>query len=165
MCSSLEDHNLATRIARKVCVYFGLFFPNDNVTIMSIPFCCTHKVMSSCGYIAIASRMNTHVHILITWPLASKWTISYDTTQCVGILLTFLYNPGHVTRWCLEIVLVVYARVHTCTHHILAEVFIGELKGLTLLVISVDLHQGKVQTFLKQKANNDWRHITSWVFL
>ncbi len=28
-------------------------------------------------------------HTLITWPLASKQTLSYATPQCVGILLTF----------------------------------------------------------------------------
>ncbi len=32
-------------------------------------------------------------HTLITWPLASKWTLSYATSQCVGILLTFFINP------------------------------------------------------------------------
>ncbi len=28
-------------------------------------------------------------HILITWPLASEWTLSYATPQCIGIRLTF----------------------------------------------------------------------------
>ncbi len=46
---------------------------------------------------------------LITWPLASEWTLSYATPQCVGMLFSFLYNPGHVTHLCLEVVPVVYA--------------------------------------------------------
>ncbi len=89
----------------------------------------------------------TITHTLITWPLASEWTLLYATPQYVGILLIlyviqvmwpfdvwkyfqlsmleclichptmcrnaiiFLYDPGHMTNWCLEVVPVVYARV------------------------------------------------------
>ncbi len=48
-------------------------------------------------------------HTLITWPLASEWTLICHTIMPTNTI-NFLYNPGHVTLWCLEVVLVVYAR-------------------------------------------------------
>ncbi len=43
---------------------------------------------------------------------SSKWvdTLIYHTTMCRNST-NLLYNPGHMTIWCLEVVLVVYARV------------------------------------------------------
>ncbi len=41
------------------------------------------------------------------WPLASEYTLSYATRQCIGMLLIFI--PGHVTLSCLGVVPVVYA--------------------------------------------------------
>ncbi len=50
-------------------------------------------------------------HTLITWPLA----LLVDSLMCHTTMrsnsIYFLYNPGHVTLGCLEVVPVVYARV------------------------------------------------------
>ncbi len=47
-------------------------------------------------------------HTLIIWLLASEWTLSYATTMRRNTS-NFLYSPGHVTLWCLKVVLVAYA--------------------------------------------------------
>ncbi len=51
--------------------------------------------------------------------IASEWTLSWIcyTTMCRNSI-NFLDNPGHVTLWWLEVVLVVYARVQyvSCSH-------------------------------------------------
>ncbi len=47
----------------------------------------------------VTSSKQVHIHIC-------------HTTMCRNFI-NFLYNPGHVTLWCLEVVLVVYARVYT----------------------------------------------------
>ncbi len=49
------------------------------------------------------------LHSLVMWPLV-MWLLALicHTTMCRNSN-NFLYNPGHVTLWCLEVVLVVYA--------------------------------------------------------
>ncbi len=52
---------------------------------------------------------------LFFWGVASlphfnHLTSSNATPQCIGILLTFFYNPGQVTLWCIEVGQVVNAR-------------------------------------------------------
>ncbi len=47
-------------------------------------------------------------HNLITWTLASDQTLICHTTMCRNAI-NLLYIPGHVTRWCLEAIPVVFA--------------------------------------------------------
>ncbi len=62
----------------------------------------------------LPSQLGLHgwLDTLITWPLASKWTLICHTTMRRNAI-NFLYNPGHVTRWCLEVVPEVNARVRS----------------------------------------------------
>ncbi len=48
------------------------------------------------------------LHTLITWPLATRWTLLCATLQCIVNLYTFYIYYGHVMFWCLKVVLVAY---------------------------------------------------------
>ncbi len=59
----------------------------------------------------MCSCLSTVSHTLIMLNLASEWTFSYITPQCIGTrnAINFLYNPGHVTLWYLKVIPVAYA--------------------------------------------------------
>ncbi len=71
-------------------------------------------------------------HTLITWPLASEWTLICHTTMCRNFI-NFPYNPDHMILWCLEVVRVANAReIHTIvdvtSYHKKALVDLGSLE-------------------------------------
>ncbi len=69
----------------------------------------------------LPSKVRDQLHTLITGPLASKQTLSYATPQ---------YIPGHVTLWCLEVVLVV------CASDIVPQKNMNELTWISCTTLS-----------------------------
>ncbi len=44
-----------------------------------------------------------YYHAQVMWPVTTYCTLSYTTPQCIG------YISGHVTLWCLNVDMMVYA--------------------------------------------------------
>ncbi len=63
------------------------------------------KIRSRNAFLRTLQDLN---HTLITWPLASEWTLICHTTMCRNTI-NVLYSPRYVNLWCLEVVPVVYA--------------------------------------------------------
>ncbi len=64
---------------------------------------------------------DTLFHTLITWPLASEWTLITMRRNFIN----FLFISDHVTLWYLEVVRVVYARVTLINSLLLMESLCG----------------------------------------
>ncbi len=115
----------ATKLKKDTLTFTCTFF---SFSMIPHPHRTTHKnktclvllnmllyyfIFACCGVLTIhISRLGSwlYSHTLITWPLASKWTLICLTTMRRNVI-NFLHNTGYVTLWCLKVVLVVYAWV------------------------------------------------------
>ncbi len=61
---------------------------NASLLVFTIAITNTHWTTPA-GKVGICGVIHYQLHSLIMWPLASEHTLSYATSQCVGILLTF----------------------------------------------------------------------------